>query len=166
MLWESADAEPGVLFHLQLLWQTSRVLWRASICALLASTLVAFLVPRPLRISHPADAARGAVRCRPGMLAAMAGPCRRERSQWNCRRSAGGSNSGALFVGILGSQTVEDRLIRQFNLRPGLLGFKDRRRAGNWPSILRSPRIARAASSPSDSPITTRSAPRPSLAPM
>jgi len=45
MLWESADAEPGVLFHLQLLWQHRRVLWRASICALLASTLVAFLVP-------------------------------------------------------------------------------------------------------------------------
>src|SRR5262249_56106748 len=34
----------------------------------------------------------------------------------------GVKSSGALFVGIIGSETVQDRLIEQFSLRKGLLG--------------------------------------------
>jgi uncharacterized protein involved in exopolysaccharide biosynthesis len=52
-----------------------------------------------------------------GMLAAMAGRASGIGLSGIASDLLGGSNSGALFVGILGSQTVADRLIQQFNLR-------------------------------------------------
>jgi uncharacterized protein involved in exopolysaccharide biosynthesis len=117
MFWEPADAEPGVLFHLQLLWQHRRVLWRASICALLASTLVAFLIPARYESVTRLMPPEGQSGSGAGMLAAMAGRASGIGLSGIASDLLGGSNSGALFVGILGSQTVADRLIQQFNLR-------------------------------------------------
>jgi uncharacterized protein involved in exopolysaccharide biosynthesis len=104
-----------LLPYLCLFWQRRRFLVRAGASALLASILVALLIParyQSVTQLMPPDSQSGSL----GMLAAIAG-----------RNGAGGlggiagdfmgvKSSGALFVGILGSQTVQDRLIHEFQL--------------------------------------------------
>jgi uncharacterized protein involved in exopolysaccharide biosynthesis len=110
-------AEPGLLPHLQLLWEHRRFLFRAAVGALVASTLLAFLIPARYEAvtrlmppdAQPASSA--------GMLAAMAGRAGGSGLSGLAGSLLGGSNSGALFVGVLASQTVEDRLIGQFSLQ-------------------------------------------------
>ena len=115
---EPVDTQSHVLAYLRLLWEHRRFLLRAGICAVVASTLLAFLIPASYESVTKLMPPEGQSGSGAGLLAAMAG------------RAGGGAglsgiagdllgvrNSGALFVGILGSQTVEDRLIEQFNLR-------------------------------------------------
>ena len=117
MLWEAVNREPKGLAHLQLLWEHRRFLFRAGICAIVACTLVAFLIPvryQSVTRLMPPESQSGAGA---GMLAAMAGRASGSGLSGLASSFLGGTNSGALFVGILGSQTVQDRLIEQFNLR-------------------------------------------------
>jgi uncharacterized protein involved in exopolysaccharide biosynthesis len=102
--------------RLRLLWNHRRFFLRAGALGLIASTAIAFLIPRSYtattRLMPPdsqsnsgmammaALAAKGA-----GGLGAVAGDL------------LGVKSSGALFVGVLGSQTAQDRLIQQFELR-------------------------------------------------
>ncbi len=112
---ERRVARERTLSHIRLLWDHRRFLLRAWVCALLASILVALLIPvryRSVTRLMPPDSQSSSL----GVLAAMAG-----------RNGIGGlggfagdllgvKSSGALFVGILGSQTVQDRLIDEFQL--------------------------------------------------
>lgn len=102
---------------LRLLWEKRRFLVRATIFAFILSTVAAFLIPARYESTArlmPPDSSSGS---NLAMLAAASG-----------RAGAGGLGSlagdvlglkstSALFVGILQSRTVEDRLIEKFDLK-------------------------------------------------
>ncbi len=121
------EEEPiNLLPYLRLLWESRRFLMRAALSAFLASALFAMLIPnRYLSITRlmPPDGQSSGVGL--GILAAMSG-----KPGTSALGGLGGvagdllgvKSSGALFVGIIGSQAVQDRLIEQFNLRKGFFG--------------------------------------------
>lgn len=102
--------------QLRLLWGRRRFFFRAVAVGLLVSTLVAFLIPKsytsttqlmppdPQSTSGMAMMAAMAAKAGGG-LAGVAGDL------------LGLKSSGALFIGVLRSQTSQDRLIEQFDLR-------------------------------------------------
>ena len=120
----------GAVEYLQLLWQHRRLLARAVTCGLLVSALLAFLVPARFestcRLMPPESNQSGGLAM---AAAALSGG----------NESLGGIASGMLglkstsdiFVGILSSRTVQDNLIRQFDLRKiyGVSRMEDARRA-------------------------------------
>jgi uncharacterized protein involved in exopolysaccharide biosynthesis len=100
--------------RLRLVWGNRRRLIRVFFWSLLASTLIAFLIPKsfqsttqlmpPDNQSASSMALLSAVAGRTGGLGAFAGDL------------LGVKSSGALFVGVLQSRTVRDRLIEKFGL--------------------------------------------------
>jgi uncharacterized protein involved in exopolysaccharide biosynthesis len=111
---EEVETEAGFLPYLQLLWEHRRGLLRAAVASLLISVLAAFLIPvryRSVTRLMPPDGQSGSL----GLLTAMAG-----RSGGLGGGLAadllGAKSSGALLVGVLNSQTVQDRLIARFEL--------------------------------------------------
>jgi len=102
--------------RLRLLWGRRRFFFRAGAIGLLVSTLVAFLIPKsytsttqlmppdPQSTSGMAMMAAMAAKAGGG-LGAVAGDL------------LGLKSSGALFIGVLRSQTSQDRLIEQFDLK-------------------------------------------------
>jgi len=111
---EKAAREKSVA-RLRLLWDQRRLLWRVTACALVAFTLIAFLIPKryesTARLMPPDTqsssnlAMMAALSARTGGLSAFAGDL------------LGLKGSGALFVDILRSRTVQDRLIEGFDLK-------------------------------------------------
>jgi uncharacterized protein involved in exopolysaccharide biosynthesis len=106
------------VLYLQMFWDHRRFFLRAGIYALLASALIAFLIPSRYKAKAqlmPPDGQQGlgmalmsALSSKgsgAGALGGMAGDL------------MGMKNSGALFVGVLKSRTVADRLIEQFQLQ-------------------------------------------------
>jgi uncharacterized protein involved in exopolysaccharide biosynthesis len=102
--------------HVRLLWEQRRFLLRWTVIGLVVSLVVALLIPSryvattqlmpPDNQSGGGAAAFLAAAGRSGTgLAGLAGDL------------LGTKNSGALFVGILSSRTVQDRLIEEFDLR-------------------------------------------------
>jgi len=102
--------------HVRLLWERRRFLLRWTMIGLVLSLVVAFLIPSryvattqlmpPDNQSGGGAAAFLASAGRGGSgLAGIAGDL------------LGTKNSGALFVGILSSRTVQDRLVEEFDLR-------------------------------------------------
>src|SRR5262249_42754026 len=101
--------------HARLLWEHRRLFLKVAIYAAIASAILAFLIPSRFRATAqlmPPDGQQGL-----GMalvsalstkgssgLGALAGDL------------LGSKNSGALFVGVLKSRTVADRLINEFQL--------------------------------------------------
>jgi uncharacterized protein involved in exopolysaccharide biosynthesis len=102
--------------HLRLLWTSRRLLLRAIAVGLIASMLTAFLIPKsytsttqlmppdPQSTSGMAMMAALAAKAGGG-LGAVAGDM------------LGLKSSGALFIGVLKSQTSQEHLIEQFDLR-------------------------------------------------
>src|SRR6266566_2528782 len=102
--------------QLRLLWGRRRFFFRAVAVGLLVSTLVAFLIPKsytsttqlmppdPQSTSGMAMMAAMAAKAGGG-LAGVAGDL------------LGLKSSGALFIGVLRSETSQDRLVQQFDLR-------------------------------------------------
>jgi uncharacterized protein involved in exopolysaccharide biosynthesis len=103
------------VIHLRLLWEHRALLFRTFVIAMVISTAVAFLIPARYDATTqlmPPDGQAGsgmallsAVAGRAGGLGAAAGDL------------LGVKNSGALFVGVLQSRTVQDRLIEEFALK-------------------------------------------------
>jgi capsule polysaccharide export protein KpsE/RkpR len=100
----------------QLLWDERRLIWRWLRNGLIGSTLIAFLIPKSYEATTrlmPPDNQSGSGLA---MLAAMFG-----KSAAGLETLAsdllGAKKSGALFVDLLGSRTVQDRLVDRFNLR-------------------------------------------------
>ncbi|HUJ93587.1 MAG TPA: Wzz/FepE/Etk N-terminal domain-containing protein [Candidatus Bathyarchaeia archaeon] len=101
---------------LRLLWSRRPLLVRTSAIALLTSTLVAFLIPRSYTSTAqlmPPDTQSASGMA---MMAAMAA-----KGSSGLAGIAGDllglKSSGALFIGVLRSQTAQDRLIQQFDLQ-------------------------------------------------
>ena len=110
-----ASRERAIL-KVRVLWRHRRLLLRVFLCSLVVSTAIALLISNRYQATTqlmPPDGQSGtsmslisAMAARPGMggLGGIAGDL------------LGVKNSGALFVGILGSRTVRDRLIEKFDL--------------------------------------------------
>jgi uncharacterized protein involved in exopolysaccharide biosynthesis len=124
-LFTEARQEPiSFLSYLQLFWQSRRFLTLAMLSAFLASALIAILIPNHYHAVTrlmPPDTQSGSGL---GILAAMAGRAGTGSGAGLSGFSGGIASdllgvksSGALFVGIVGSQTVQDRVIRDFNLQ-------------------------------------------------
>jgi len=111
------NRQENALASLRLLWGHRKFLLRAGSHALLASTLIALIIPvryeSVTRLMPPEGQSGSGL----GMLAAMAGRAGGADLGGIAGDLLGVKNSGALFVGILASQTVQDRLIEQFDLR-------------------------------------------------
>jgi uncharacterized protein involved in exopolysaccharide biosynthesis len=98
-----------------LLWERRRFLGRAAVCGLVLSTMGAFLIPKrydsTTRLMPPDSQSSSGM-----AMMALAG-----KSGTGLSSLAGDllgmKNSGDLFVDILHSRTVEDRLIERFDLR-------------------------------------------------
>jgi len=111
---ESASAR--AVARLWLLWGERRFLFRISAWGCLGCTLLAFLIPQRFQSSAqlmpPDDQSSSGLALAASLASKLNGPL---------GGLAGGmlglKNSGDLFVGILGSRTVEDALIARFDLR-------------------------------------------------
>jgi len=110
----AADREQWIA-RMRLLWENRRILRRAALAGLLASTLLAFLIPVRYQATTQLMPPESSMGSGMGMLAALS-----SRGGAALGGMAGDllgmKNSGALFVGVLQSRTVADRLIAQFQL--------------------------------------------------
>ncbi len=104
--WEAAN----------LLWQRRRRIGRVGLIALLVATLVAFVIPRrytsATRIMPPDNSGAMAT----AMLSAITGKAGAGFASY-AGEMMGIKTTGALFVTLLRSRSVEDRLIDRFDLR-------------------------------------------------
>jgi uncharacterized protein involved in exopolysaccharide biosynthesis len=111
-----SEAGDRMVARLRLLWSHRWWLFRVSLCALAASVLLAFLIParyestaRLMPPDSPSSSglalAAAAMGGGAGGLGGIAGDV------------LGLKSTGDVFVGILGSRTVEDKLINQFGLK-------------------------------------------------
>lgn len=108
---------------LRLLWDSRRDLFRAAAIALVASTLIAFLIPKSYtstaQLMPPDTQSSSGL----AMMAAMA-----SKVGGGLGSVAGDligmKSSGALFIGVLRSQTAQERLVQDFELQKvyGLYG--------------------------------------------
>jgi uncharacterized protein involved in exopolysaccharide biosynthesis len=117
LIGEGLPTRSDVLPYLLLLWANRRLLWRAGLYAMVASTLMAFLIPvryqSVTRLMPPENASASGV----GMLAALAGRADMSALGGLAGDFLGMKSSGALFVGILSSDSVRDAVIEKFHLR-------------------------------------------------
>ncbi|HKV63628.1 MAG TPA: GNVR domain-containing protein [Candidatus Acidoferrum sp.] len=108
---------------LRLLWDSRRDLFRTATLALVASTLIAFLIPKSYtsiaELMPPDTQSSSGL----AMMAAMA-----SKAGGGLGSMAGDllgmKSSGALFIGVLRSQTAQERLVQDFGLQKvyGLYG--------------------------------------------
>jgi uncharacterized protein involved in exopolysaccharide biosynthesis len=110
------DLKNSVCVRLNSLWKQRRVIQRATLAGLLTGTLLAFSLPKSFesttQLMPPDNQSSSGM----AMMAALSA---RTGSAFGPLAGdlLGIKSSGALFVGILRSKTVEDRLIDRFNLR-------------------------------------------------
>lgn len=102
--------------RLRLLWEERRLLFKVSIFGLIVFTLIAFLIPKRFQSTTqlmPPDDQSGS-----GLAMAAAFANKMSGSLAGLASNALGlKSSGDLFIGILGSRTVQDDLITKFDLR-------------------------------------------------
>jgi len=115
---ETVEVQRDLLPHLRLLWDRRGFLYRVAIYAFLASAVIAFLIPvrfqSTTRLMPPDTLSESGM----GMMAALAGRAGAAGGIGGLASDLlGVKSSGALFVGILGSQTVQDALIGEFRLQ-------------------------------------------------
>jgi uncharacterized protein involved in exopolysaccharide biosynthesis len=114
---EATEVHRDLLPHLRLLWDSRGLLCRVTMYAFLASTVIAFLIPARFksttRLMPPDTLSNSGL----GMMAAVAGRAGTDALGGLAGDLLGVRSSGALFVGILGSETVQDGLIDEFHLK-------------------------------------------------
>lgn len=102
--------------RLRLLWKERRFLSRAAVAGLLFGTLLAFLLPKRFesttQLMPPDNQSSSGM----AMLAALAAKTGNGLGTF-AGDLLGVKSSGALFIGILRSRTVEDRLVERFDLQ-------------------------------------------------
>ena len=102
--------------QLRLLWGRRRFFLRTAAIGLLASTLIAFLMPKSYtsttQLMPPDPQSTSSMAMMAGMAAKVGGGLGGVAGDL-----LGLKSSGALFIGVLRSQTSQDRLVQQFDLR-------------------------------------------------
>jgi capsule polysaccharide export protein KpsE/RkpR len=116
---ENADAERNekTLAYLRLFWERRSLLLRAAILALVVNTIVAFLIPAryesTARLMPPdTQNASGFAAAAAALSGGSAGGLSSLAGEY-----LGLKSTSDVFVGILGSRTVQDKLIEQFGLK-------------------------------------------------
>jgi capsule polysaccharide export protein KpsE/RkpR len=112
----SAGTRNLPISQLWLLWNRRRFLGRAAVAGLVIGTLVAFLLPQRFQSTTqlmPPDTQSSSGMAMLAALSAKAGSTLGSLSAG----LLGTNSSGALFMGILSSRTVEDRLVDRFALK-------------------------------------------------
>jgi len=113
---EMLEPQHSLLPYLRLFWEHRRFLFHAGALALLASIVIALVIPvryqTVARLMPPDSESSSGL----GLVAAMAGRTGASGFTSLAGDLLGMKSSGALFVGILNSQTVQDRLIDEFHL--------------------------------------------------
>ncbi len=112
---QQKDVQHKTLEHAHLLWAKRALLRNALLVGLAAGALIALLIPvrfeSTVQLMPPDNPSNGGM----AMLAAMA------KSAGGMESVAGDvlglKNPGSLFIGVLRSRTVEDRLIDRFQLK-------------------------------------------------
>jgi uncharacterized protein involved in exopolysaccharide biosynthesis len=120
---ESArEARERSVMRVRLLWSNRRLLAQATILGLVFATVIAFLIPEQYKSAAalmPPDQGDSSAST---MLAALSGQVGGGLAGL-AGNALGIQTTGALFVGILQSDTVQDELIRKFDL-PRVYGKK------------------------------------------
>jgi uncharacterized protein involved in exopolysaccharide biosynthesis len=111
----AGGAESKLIGYLGLLWGERREAGRWMLGGLLLATLLAFVLPKQYQSSAqlmPPESQSGSA----GMLAALSA-----KAGGNIGSMAGdllgGNSTGAVFLGILRSRTIADRLVERFDLK-------------------------------------------------
>ncbi len=113
-----AQPMPNWVRNGALLWDHRRTLARVAAGALILSAVIAFLIPKryesTARIMPPEQPSSGAA-----MLAALAGHSFNGLAGFGNLAGSllSGRTSGALFIDLLKSRTISDRIIERFNLQ-------------------------------------------------
>jgi capsule polysaccharide export protein KpsE/RkpR len=115
---ETRQARENSVAHLRLLWEHRRLLARVIFAGILASALIAFLIPTryqsTARLMPPDNMQTGGLSMAAAALSGSAGP----GGLGNIASDVLGIKSTSdVFVGVLSSRTVQDKLIQQFDLR-------------------------------------------------
>src|SRR5713226_3842850 len=113
---ETPDGSENSVAHLRLLWEHRRLLARVVLYGLLASTLIAFLIPTryesTARLMPPDSSQSGGLAMAAAALSGGAGGLGGIAGEM-----LGLKSTSDIFVGILSSRTVQDNLIQQFDLK-------------------------------------------------
>jgi uncharacterized protein involved in exopolysaccharide biosynthesis len=115
---EPAEQRSSILDYLRLLWNHRRMLLLVSLYALLASTAIALVIPARYKSTArlmPPDSQSNFSGL--GAMAAAASSLNEDGLQSIASDFLGLKSTSDIFVGVLGSRTVQDDLIQQFNLR-------------------------------------------------
>src|SRR5277367_204123 len=112
---ERSDTRQQIVDRLRLFWDARRLLLGAFLLGALASLALALLIPSRYDATTQLMPPDGQSSSGMAMLSALAG--RSGGIGGVAGDLLGVKNSGALFVGIMESRTVQDRLIDQFELR-------------------------------------------------
>ena len=111
------ESNGQTLVHVRLLWSHRALLFRVALYALLASTLVAFLIPvryeSTARLMPPDNQSTSGLAAAAAALSAGGGG----GLGGFASEFLGLKSTSDVFVGILASRTVQDALIRQFDLK-------------------------------------------------
>jgi capsule polysaccharide export protein KpsE/RkpR len=106
---------------LRMLWNRRRIVFRAGAAGLLVTVLVAFLIPKSFtstaQLMPPDSQSHSTSGMAMMMLAAMTSKAGGAGLGSVAGDLLGMKSSGALFIGVLRSETVQDRIINQFNLK-------------------------------------------------
>ena len=112
---ERPEALPGSLGYLQLLWEERSLLYKIATRALAVSLVVAFLIPARYQSTvsvMPPDSLSNVT-----MLGALAAKDKQPGLAAMAGNLLGMKNTGALFVNLLSSRTVQDHLVEKFQLQ-------------------------------------------------
>jgi uncharacterized protein involved in exopolysaccharide biosynthesis len=112
---EARDTRQRLVGRLRVFWEAGKLLLGAFVLGALGSAGIALLIPSRYEATTQLMPPDGQSNTGMAMLSALAG--RAGGLGGIAGDLLGVKNSGALFVGILESRTVQDRLIEQFDLR-------------------------------------------------
>jgi len=104
------------LANLELVWERRSLLYRVALRALVISTLIAFLIPRRFESSVSLMPPKDSMSEGSMMLAAMAGKAAPGLGAM-AGSVLGAKSTGALFVELMRSRTVQDQIIDKLNLQ-------------------------------------------------
>jgi capsule polysaccharide export protein KpsE/RkpR len=115
---QTSDGNQKILAYFRLIWRHHELLYRVGLYAFLTSALVAFLIPK--RYESTAHLMPPDSQSSSGLAmaaAAMASGAASGGIAGMASEVLGLKSTSDIFVGILGSRTVQDNLIQQFALR-------------------------------------------------